>query len=112
MATDDTKATIKKFKEAVNMTPKELEAWLETDEAKRVGQKSGGSSESMGHRMGREIVELLGKKQADYSDGDVKQMEKVVSYDHRHLAQQPKGDVEDTNWRFSLLNWGHDPLRK
>lgn len=108
---DEQKATVKDFKEAVNMTPKELEGWLETDDAKRVGQKSGGSGESTGHAMGREIVTLLGKKQADYSDEDVKHMQKVVSYVHRHLAQKPKGNLEDTNWRYSLMNWGHDPLK-
>jgi hypothetical protein len=30
---------------------------------------------------------------------------------HRHQAQQPSGDVEDSTWRYSLLNWGHDPLK-
>jgi hypothetical protein len=35
---------------------------------------------------------------------------KVVGYVHRHLAQRPKGDVADTRWRCSLVNWGHDPL--
>ena len=29
----------------------------------------------------------------------------------RHLAQRPWGDVTDTRWRWSLMNWGHDPLR-
>ncbi len=30
---------------------------------------------------------------------------------HRHLEQRPSGDVEDTRWRCSLMNRGHDPLR-
>ena len=38
-------------------------------------------------------------------------MQKVVSYVHRHLAQHPAGDVEETHWRYSLMNWGHDPLK-
>ena len=103
---DDQKA----FKEAVNMTPKELEGWLETDDSQKVGQKDGGG-ESTGHAMGREIVTLLGKKQVDYTDDDVKQMQRVVSYVHRHQAQKPQGDIENTNWRYSLMNWGHDPLK-
>ena len=37
-------------------------------------------------------------------------MDKVVGYVHRHLAQRPKGDVAETPWRYSLMNWGHDPL--
>ena len=107
---DDQKATLKEFNEAVNMTPKELEDWLKTDDSKEVGQKDDGG-ESTGHEMGRKIVNLLGKKQADYTDEDVKHMQKVVSYVHRHSAQKPKGDVEDTRWRYSLMNWGHDPLK-
>ena len=107
---DDQKATLKEFNEAVNMTPKELENWLKTDHSKEVGQKDDGG-ESTGHEMGRGIVKLLGKKQADYTDDDVKHMQKVVSYVHRHSAQKPEGDVEDTRWRYSLMNWGHDPLK-
>jgi hypothetical protein len=38
-------------------------------------------------------------------------MRKVVGYVHRHLAQRPKGDVTDTRWRYSLMNWGHDPMK-
>jgi hypothetical protein len=37
-------------------------------------------------------------------------MRKVVGYINRHLAQRPSGDVTDTRWRHSLMNWGHDPL--
>jgi predicted membrane-bound dolichyl-phosphate-mannose-protein mannosyltransferase len=28
-----------------------------------------------------------------------------------HMAQRPSGDVRDTRWRWSLMNWGHDPLK-
>ena len=38
-------------------------------------------------------------------------MRKVVGYVHRHLAQRPRDDVRNTRWRYSLLNWGHDPLK-
>jgi hypothetical protein len=56
-------------------------------------------------------VEILGKDKSDYTDEDIDHMRRVVSYVHRHQAQQPKGDVEDSNWRYSLMNWGHDPLK-
>ena len=38
-------------------------------------------------------------------------MRRVVGYVHRHQAQKPSSDVEDSTWRYSLLNWGHDPLK-
>jgi hypothetical protein len=104
--------TAKDFSDAVNMTASELEKWLKTDESKEVGQKSGGSGESVGHDSGRKIIKILQKKKGDLTDADEAHMRKVVGYVHRHLAQRPKGDVEDTAWRYSLMNWGHDPLKK
>ena len=101
---------IQEFGEAVNMTPKELEDWLGTEESKSVGQSDGGG-ESKGHESGRRIVEILDKKKSDYTDDDIDHMRRVVSYVHRHQSQKPPGDVEDSNWRYSLLNWGHDPLK-
>ncbi|MCO8276283.1 DUF3140 domain-containing protein [Actinoplanes sp. TRM 88003] len=109
MAETDTYA---EFKEAVNMTASELEKWLETDESKDVGQKSSSGGESVGHDSGRKIIKILGTKKGDLTEADEAHMRKVVGYVHRHLAQRPKGDVEDTKWRWSLMNWGHDPLKK
>jgi hypothetical protein len=107
----DRKAALGAFAEAVNMTPGRLEKWLETDESKSVGQSGGGGDgESVGHASGRRIVELLRTKKADLSDDDVAHMRKVVGYVHRHIKQRPAGDVTDTPWRHSLMNWGHDPL--
>ena len=96
------------FYDCVNMQPKELEKWLETDESKSVGDSDG--SESTGHKSGRRIVEIKNTKKADLTDSQYEHMQKVVGYIHRHLAQKPSGDIEDSDWRYSLMNWGHDPL--
>ena len=101
---------IQEFDEVVNMTRKELEEWLQTDESKSVGQSDGGS-ESRGHESGRKILQILDKNKTDYSSDDIDHMRRVVSYVHRHESQKPSGDVKDSNWRYSLLNWGHDPLK-
>lgn len=110
MANDDTNATVDEFNDLVNVTAKQLDDWLETDDSKAVGQKKDGG-ESTGHHMGREIVGLLGKKKSDYTDDDYAAMRKVIGYIKRHSAQRPDGDVEHTPWRYSLMNWGHDPLK-
>src|SRR5689334_7867267 len=104
--------TYAEFKDSVNMTPSELERWLKTDESRAVGQKSDGDTESVGHDSGRRIVKILHTKKADLTDADEAHMRKVVGYVHRHLAQRPSGDVTDTPWRHSLMNWGHDPLKR
>ena len=110
MAKDDRQQTIEEFEDAVNMTPKELEEWLQTDESQSVGQSDGGG-ESKGHESGRRIVEILEKNKTYYSSDDIDHMRRVVSYVHRHESQKPSGDVKDSNWRYSLVNWGHDPLK-
>ena len=113
MAQDDQDDTRRDFADAVNMTAAELEKWLDTDESQAVGQKSGGSGESTGHESGRRIVELLRTKKDDLTDDDLAHMRKVHGYVQRHLAQEPaKEDVESSNWRYSLMNWGHDPLKQ
>lgn len=103
--------TLREFKQAVNMSAHKLEAWLKTDESKEVGVTHEGEHESVGHQSGRRIIELLGKRQAEFDDDDLDHMRKVVGFVHRHLRQRPEGDVRDTRWRWSLMNWGHDPAR-
>jgi hypothetical protein len=107
---DDRQQLIEDFDRAVNMTPKELEEWLKTDESKSVGQSDGGG-ESIGHESGRRIVEIKRKKKSDYTDDDIEHMMKVNGYVKRHLGQGPKKGSEDSKWRYSLMNWGHDPLK-
>lgn len=109
---DDQEEVVADFKKAVNMTAGEIEAWLETPESKGVGYKGDGKGESVGHRSGRRIIKILGKGRPGYSDADLKHMAKVTGYVHRHLAQRPEGDVAETPWRYSLMNWGHDPAKK
>lgn len=110
MSTDDA-STWDEFHDAVNMTASELEKWLKTDQSKQVGQKSG-DGESTGHESGRHIVSILKAKKNDLTDDDFAHMRKVVGYVKRHAAQRPSGDVTDTPWRYSLMNWGNDPIKK
>lgn len=89
------------WKNAVTMTAGEMERWLRTDESRAVEQKDGG--ESTGHESGRRIVTILRKHKGDLSEADAVHMRKVVGYVHRHLAQEPSGDVTETRWRYSLM---------
>ena len=115
--TDDKYAeTYAAFREAVNMTPTALEKFLDTEESKAVGWKGDdgkGSGESVGHASGRHIIAIRRKKKAELTEDDYAHMAKVVAYVRRHMAQGPddKADVKDSRWRYSLMNWGHDPLK-
>ena len=108
---NERRQVIEEFDETVNMTPKELEEWLQTGESKSVGQ-SGDGGESKGHESGRRIVEIKRKNKSDFTDDDVEHMKRVNAYVKRHLGQGPKNDIEDSKWRYSLMNWGHDPLKQ
>ena len=71
MSADDPRAVITDFKQAVNMSPKTLAAWLETPESKEVGFKSTEGGESVGHRSGKKIILLLAKASADFTGDDL-----------------------------------------
>lgn len=99
------------FRQLVNMTQAELSDWLDTQDSTRVGWKGpdGSRPESVGHASGRRIVEIL-KKDGGLDERDYLHMRKVVGFIRRHRAQQPANPVT-SRWRYSLMNWGHDPLK-
>jgi len=94
------------------MTADELRDWLQTDESNHVGWKGtdGSRVESVGHASGRWIVEIIDKDPDDLTPDDYAQMRKVVGFVRRHLAQQPTNTIT-SRWRYSLMNWGHDPMK-
>ena len=113
--TDPLKKVRDDFKAAVNMTPAALRKWLETPESRAVGWKGAdgkGEGESVGHRSGRRILKIKAKRQAELEAKDYAHMRKVIGYVHRHLAQRPAEDIETSPWRYSLMNWGHDPSKR
>ena len=111
MDDDEKQAIYDEFRALVNMTHRELESCLETEESRSVGWRHEDGGESVGHASGRRILELKRKRKADYSDEDYQHMRKVVGYVHRHTKQGPSGDPTHSRWRYSLMNWGHDPLK-
>ena len=117
-ASHDPQETQREFREVVNMTPAALRRWLETDDSKSVGMTPGGervtepgAAESVGHHMGERILSLKETPAAELTADDYAEMRKVIGYVHRHMAQRPAGDVTDSRWRKSLMNWGHDPMK-
>jgi hypothetical protein len=99
------------FADAVNMTSDEIEAWLETDESRSVGQTRRGETESIGRQSARRIMVILETPAERRTEADHAHMRRVVGFIRRHRAQRPARDVTRTRWRYSLMNWGHDPLK-
>jgi hypothetical protein len=106
---DEHKEINQAFRELVNMSPAKLDKWLHTKESQGVGFHHEGESEAVGHESGRRIVEILHRNKAELTEEDYAHMRKVIGYIKRHLAQRPEGDISQTRWRYSLMNWGHDP---
>jgi len=102
--------TYAEFSEAGNLTARELERWLGSDETQEVGQKKDDSSESTRHTSGQHVLAILGTKKADPAEDEHAHLRTVVGYVKRHQTQRPVGDVTKTRWRYSLMNRGHDPL--
>ncbi len=109
---DDHDQVYRAFHDAVNMAPQEIEDWLATEESRKVGFRRDGG-ESVGHASGRRIVQILRTTKADLDGADYAHMRKVVGFVKRHCAQGPHEEykIPTSRWRYSLMNWGHDPLK-
>jgi hypothetical protein len=110
MAELDRARIYRDFARTVNMHVAELEAWLETEESLRVGWTQPGASESVGHAAGRGIVRILRTAEPALEPEDYRLMRKAVGFIRRHRAQEPV-NIVTSRWRYSLMNWGHDPLK-
>lgn len=98
------------WQDLVNMSPGEIEDWLDTEESKSVGDT--GDENSTGRASAERIVEIKRTKKGDLDDGQWDHMATVVGYVKRHCSQGgPNDDVENSKWRYSLMNWGHDPIK-
>ena len=98
------------FAEAVNMSAGEIEEWLGTGQSRAVGWTRPGEHESVGRQSGRRILRILRRAEPALDDDDYRHMRKVVGFIRRHLAQRPE-NIVTSRWRYSLMNWGHDPLK-
>jgi hypothetical protein len=103
----------KDFGVVVNMSAAEIERWLRTKESRSVGWKGtdGKARESVGHASGRRIAQILQTAGSDLTDEDLRHMRKVVGFVRRHGAQRP-ANIYTSRWRYSLMNWGHDPAKE
>ena len=97
------------FARIVNMTPREMETWHATKESASVGQDSG-DGVSVGVKAGQRTLQLLRIKRAPKVD-DIKHMRRVVNFIRRQVLLAPRQNRETSRWRYSLMNWGHDPLK-
>jgi len=112
MNKDDRGRIRQEFDRAVNMTAKDISDWLQTAQSASVGFLRAGETESVGRQSARKIIAILKTPATDLTDADYAHMRKTLGFIRRHLAQRPARDVTHTRWRYSLMNWGHDPAAR
>ena len=103
------------FNEAVNMSPKEIQDWLDNGRSKEVGYNKekgdtntkSNAGDSVGRKSAKKIIKLLNKKRSDWNSSDYQWANKVAAYSARHKCKTKK-DPESRSYA-SCKNWGVRP---
>lgn len=111
------------WKKLINMSAKEIQKFLDSDEGKEAGLSrkesatagaNGGKIKS-GRDSARAIIRMLGTKVEDWTENDWEWCLAQISFISRMKSNQ--GPLYDDKGRktrklLSLLVWGHDPRKK
>jgi hypothetical protein len=98
-----------RFHSYVNVNSDELRRWL-------MSRSSSEEAFAAPHRLmpepGKSILAVLGKRKVDLTPRDVNVMREIVEQIEDLLAARPAvGGATDDEWRHSLMDLGHDPLK-
>jgi hypothetical protein len=96
------------FHMLVNMTSRELQDWLATDDAKEESEPASGP---VGTPTGRAVLAVLGKRRTDLTESDVATMRRVVDRVRAERGEDPEPTAGQAGWRRRLMRIGHDPLK-
>lgn len=96
------------FHKVVNMTSRELQEWLSVESA---GEEVEELPDKAGRPTGRRVLEVLGKRRTDLTEDDVRVMEHVVGVIRSQRAAELDPKAGSAEWRHSLMDIGHDPLK-
>jgi hypothetical protein len=113
------------FHEVVNMTSRELNEWLVTEEANEAGAFSPPGQDApdadadvrdpdlagADAGTGRRVAEILAKRKADLTEGDLEVMRTVVDIVRAERGEDLDPVAGDPVWRHRLMTLGHDPLK-
>lgn len=99
------------FHAYVNVNSDELRSWLMTRAANEDAGAFTGAHQLM-PEPGKSILAVLGKRKVDLTPRDVDVMRETVAQIEDLLSARPAvGGAIDDEWRHSLMDLGHDPLR-
>jgi len=117
---DEREETYKKWNELVNMSPKELSDFIDSEEGEEAGLSrkdarnagAGGRKITSGRDSARAIVRMLKKDKEEWSDNDWKWANKQINFISRMSGNEgPNRDEKGRPTRklLALKIWGHDP---
>ncbi|GAA1479144.1 DUF3140 domain-containing protein [Nocardioides aestuarii] len=96
------------FHDAVNMSSRELADWLRERGA---GIDTEEVPDRAGPAVGRQVLDILGRRRVDVTRADAIVMAGVVQRVHDQRGADAVPRAGDAAWRHSLMDFGHDPLR-
>jgi len=99
---------IHEFKSIINVSREQLRRWLDTPESRKLRFPD---EPKNGDRSGELILKVLAKRQDKVTKEDVDFMRTVIEFIEPRLLKRPKGNIMASNWRYALMNWGHDPSK-
>ncbi|MEU5725266.1 DUF3140 domain-containing protein [Micromonospora sp. NPDC047738] len=96
------------FHALVNVPSEQLRQWLLT---RGSGEESFGPAPNMDlPEPGRHILRVLSKRKVDLTREDIEVMQAAVDRIQDLIDARPSGGNADNEWRYSLLDLGHDVL--
>lgn len=99
------------FRTKVNMSPLEIEKWLETKTSGVPGEESCQSEFLIEKKTSQKIIRILLKRKVMLTKGDYECMEKVSNHINKLYEHKPEDNILVSNWRYALMNLGHDPYK-
>ena len=100
------------FRTLVNMSPLELEKWLETKTSKAPAEGTSDPDLVIDKKTSLKIIKVLSKRKVMLTKGEYECMERVADHINRLYKNKPmEEDLLVSNWRYALMNLGHDPVK-
>ena len=99
------------FRALVNMSPLELENWLETKTSRIPSQETRESELVIDKKFSRKLIKILLKRKVMLTKGEYEYMDTVVNHIKKLYNHKPAEDILTSDWRYALMNLGHDPLK-
>jgi hypothetical protein len=99
------------FRTKVNMSPQEIEKWLETKTSKAPGVESCPAAFVIDKKTSLKIIKMLLKRKVLLTKSDYECMGKVSRHIDTLYGHKPEGNVLLSHWRYALMKLGHDPYK-